>query len=369
MVRRLLYLNGLAALGVVLNHTTAWAYTALFWWTDRYRAVSVPNFDQLGGGAYLSLRVIEQVIIFTIPAFLFVSGFFIAVAAGRGQQALSWNVIGARIKNLVIPYLLWSFVMLALDFALGDVHSPLVYLRILLTGGATPAFYYVPLLCQLYILSPLLLRLARTHWKPLFIGLLLFQVAILAARYPQILGVQHPLLDQVIAWTPGWFFPSRIFWFVFGLVIGLNLNTVKSWIYRFRWVFVGAAVVLFFLGLWEWELLYQYSGQEWIAPAETITDNLFAGVFILGLLAFEKSNVPMTSQISFLGSKSFGIYLVHSLVLEVTARLVYHFAPGLLAFPELYVPLLFLLGLFVPLALMAFVSRSPARRFYTYQFG
>jgi len=369
MVRRLLYLNGLAALGVVLNHTTAWGFIALFWWTDRYRAVSVPNFDQLGGGAYFSLRIIEQVIIFTIPAFLFVSGFFIAVAAGRDQKGLGWNVVGTRIKSLVIPYLLWSIIMLALDFALGDVYTPLVYLRILLTGGATPAFYYVPLLCQLYLLSPLLVRLARKNWKPLFIGVLLLQVVILAVRYPYILGVQNALVNQLVAWTPGWFFPGRIFWFVFGLVVGLNLNAVKRWIYRFRWVFVGSAVVLFFLGLWEWELLYRYSGQEWIAPAETILDNLFAAAFVLGLLAFEKSNVPFTSQVSYLGSKSFGIYLVHSLVLEVTARLVYHFAPGLLGIPVLYIPLLFLLGLFVPLALMEFVSRTPARRFYTYQFG
>lgn len=369
MVRRLLYLNGLAVLGVVLNHTTAWGYIALFWWTDRYRETVVPNFDQLGGPAYFALRSLEQIVVFTITAFLFVSGFFIAVAAGKNKQGVSWNMVGARIKTLFIPYLFWSIVMLVFDLAGGTVQTPLRYVRILLTGGATPAFYYVPLICQLFLLAPLLIKLARANWKALFFGALLLQVIVLAARYPQILGVKHPLVDLIIAWTPGWFFPSRIFWFVFGLVVGLNLNALKPWMYRWRWVFLSSGVVLFFIGLVEWELLLRFSGQDWIAPAETIIDNLYAAVFIMGLLAFERSKVPLSQQINTLGSKSFGIYLVHSLVLEVTAKVVYHFAPWLLSLPAIYVPLLFVLGLLVPLALMEVVIRSPVRRFYSYQFG
>jgi len=46
----------------------------MFWWTDRYLPVSVPNFDQFGGPSYYFYRVLEQLVIFMIPAFFFVSG-------------------------------------------------------------------------------------------------------------------------------------------------------------------------------------------------------------------------------------------------------------------------------------------------------
>jgi hypothetical protein len=47
MIKRMLYLNGLAVLTVILYHSSAWGFIGMFFWTDRYRPVSVPNFDQL----------------------------------------------------------------------------------------------------------------------------------------------------------------------------------------------------------------------------------------------------------------------------------------------------------------------------------
>ena len=105
MIRRLLLLNGFAAIGAVLYHATGWGYTAMFWWTDRYLPVDVPDFSQLGSVAYFSLRLVEQLIIFSIPSFLFVSGFFIAFATGKSQQTVSLKIVGTRIKKFGDPLL------------------------------------------------------------------------------------------------------------------------------------------------------------------------------------------------------------------------------------------------------------------------
>jgi surface polysaccharide O-acyltransferase-like enzyme len=113
MVKRLLILNGVAIVAAVLYHTTGWGFTALFWWTDRYLPVPVPNFEQLGGTVYYVLRFLEQLVIFAIPAFLFVSGYFVAVAAGRTQKTVNWKLIRSRIINLAIPFVLWSVLILA----------------------------------------------------------------------------------------------------------------------------------------------------------------------------------------------------------------------------------------------------------------
>jgi hypothetical protein len=47
MTRRLLYLSGLAIVGVILYHAVGWGFVGMFWWTDRYAPVTVPNFDQI----------------------------------------------------------------------------------------------------------------------------------------------------------------------------------------------------------------------------------------------------------------------------------------------------------------------------------
>jgi hypothetical protein len=100
---------------VILYHASAWGFIAMFFWTDRYRPVTVPNFDMLGGATYFSLRAIEQLIIYGIPTFMFVSGFFIAISTGRSQKAVPWRLVYERIKNLAIPFVLWSLIILGLN--------------------------------------------------------------------------------------------------------------------------------------------------------------------------------------------------------------------------------------------------------------
>ena len=152
MIRRLLLLNGLAAIGVVVNHATGWGFIALIWWTDRYLPVTVPDFSQINTTSYYVLRGLEQLIMFSIPAFLFVSGYFIAFATKKNERTVSWNVIGARVKYLLTPYLIWSVLVLFAKFLQGYEPSIGRVTKILLTGGAAEPYYYVPLLVQFYIL-------------------------------------------------------------------------------------------------------------------------------------------------------------------------------------------------------------------------
>ena len=91
MTKRVFLLNGLAIVAVVCNHAASWGYTALFWWTDRYRPVTVPNYDQLGSLSYWAIVVVRQLTVFSLPAFLFVSGFFVAYASRGNRSSLTWR--------------------------------------------------------------------------------------------------------------------------------------------------------------------------------------------------------------------------------------------------------------------------------------
>jgi len=370
MVRRLLLLNGFSILGVILYHSVGWGFVAMFSWTHRYLPVTSPNYDQLGSLSYFGLRFVEQLVIFTIPAFLFVSGFFIAFATGQARSNIGWGTIGARIKKMLIPYLIWSIALFGLFFIQGIVYPPKNYLWMLLIGQTNPAFYYVPLLIQYYLLSPLIVPLAKKYWKPLLVVTGIIQLAAQGSYYPILLGVDSPAFQQLSLMVPKWFFPARIFWFTLGVVAGFQLKTMKNWLDKYKWHFLIAAIVLIPLGMLEWELYLRVSGELWIDPRETFLDSLYTLAFIFSFLAIDQiSSIPFSKQISDLGAKSFGIYITHSPVMEYTARGIYHLAPWILGYQILLQPILILAGLGLPLLLMTVVNRSPARKYYQYLFG
>jgi len=371
MARRLLLLNGLAILGVILNHSAAWGFISMFWWTDRYLPVAVPNFDQLGGFAYYVLRFVEQLVGYSVPAFLFVSGFFIAFAAGRSKTAVAWRIIGIRMKTLLIPFVIWS-IMIFIGWALqGNILTIPEYVRIIILGKATPAYYFIPLLGQLFLLSPLVfLPAARTRWKLLLVITAVVQISVQAARYPYILGIDVPFLNWLVDVTPNVFFPGKMFWFVFGIVTTLRLPQIGPWLGPNRRRFLVATIVLLPLGMIEWELLLHYHAREWLAYYDTALDSFYAAFFILTFLAYNQISIPLSTRLADVGTKSYGIYLVHSPVLEYVSRLVYHAAPWIMGYQILlFQPILILFGFGIPLGLMAAVKRSPARKLFPYLFG
>ena len=369
MIRRLLYLNGLAILGVILFHASGMGFVALFAWTHRYLPVTVPNYDQMGSAAYYGLRVIEGIVTFSIPAFLFISGFFIAFATGRSQSKVSWGYVFSRIKYLIVPYSIWFLVTLLLLMVEGYRESLVGLVVSFATGRINPVFYYVPLLIQFYLLSPLLVTLAKKNWKALLISAALIQVFIQALQYPLFLGWDIPAVQQMASLFPKWFFPVRIFWFTLGIIIGFNLNEFKARASQFKWVFLSLTLIFLVASIIEWEILLQASGQQWVDHRETFIDLLYAGMLLMSYLAFDKVVLPKSGQIADLGAKSFGIYLTHALFIEYTARIIYRVYPSLLANQLLFQPLLIIVGLGMPLLMMAVVKRSPLRGAYTYLFG
>lgn len=369
MFKRLLHLNGLAILAVIIFHAAGWGFVAMFAWAGRYAPFVPSGYVAMNTPSYTALRVMEQVAVFAIPAFLFVSGLFIAFAAGRQANTVSWQVVRARIRTLLIPYLLWSVLLLTITTLLTRNFSPLTYLLALLTGQANPAYYYVPLIIQFYLLSPYLVPLARRRPLQLLVVAGLIQSAVQAAYYPSLLGIDAPILETIAALTPKWLFVTRIFWFSAGIVAGFNLKALEQRLPRWRWPLLGATVVLLVLGTVEWMVMTPNADVAWIEHRETFVDTLYSMAIILTILAFYQHAFPFSQAVGDLGARSFGIYLIHSPVMEYGIRAVYRLAPQLLAHQIVLQPILILLGLGVPLALMAIARRTPARHFYKYSFG
>ena len=206
MTRHLLVLNGLAVFASVAYHASGWGFISLFWWTHRYEAVAVPNFAQMGSATYYGLRFLEQSVTFGLPAFLFVSGFFIAFAAGRDAVQLGWGKVGIRVKTLVIPYILWSIAIFAGRGLEGATDTSAGYFKQLIFGRAADPYYYIPLITQLYFLSPLVVGWVKRHWKAALVVAALIQLTIQLARYPVLLGWNVGEASWILRRARSWFF-------------------------------------------------------------------------------------------------------------------------------------------------------------------
>jgi membrane-bound acyltransferase YfiQ involved in biofilm formation len=360
-------LRGLAILAVVCNHAAGWGYTAMFWWTHRYRQVTPPNYDQVGTFSYYTLVAIQQLALFSVPVFLFISGFFVAYAAYGSQPTLSWKVVRVRITNLLWPYLVWSLVIFGGDFLQGTSYSLVEYFRRLAVGDATAAYFFVPLLCQFYLLAPFIARWGRAKSGQLLLVSALIQLTAIGLLYLRLFRVVLLNVHIFSLWM-------LIFWWAFyfplGVVCGFHFKLVRQWLGRFKWVLLMATVVLGALSIIESEVLYNLTQDyNWARGVSKFSTFLYTVAFILLFLAFDQISLPFTRAIDWIGTRSYGIYLLHPKVTELAARVIYHIAPWLLAHQVLYQPVLVASGLGIPLLFMTGVAKSPARKFYRYLFG
>jgi membrane-bound acyltransferase YfiQ involved in biofilm formation len=370
MAKRLLFLNGLAIIGVVLNHSTGWGYIALFWWTDRYRQVAVPNFEQFGSLNYYALRLIEQLLGFSVPAFIFVSGFFIAFTAARSPIKERWLVIRSRLTGLLIPYLVWSLIMMSYDHFVNGINYPVdKMVQTIITGEAAPAYYFIPVLIQLYIISPFLIAMVQRDWKLTLLITVIVQGLLQIFYYSTQLGASNLTIKSIFFYIPNWLFINRIFWFTLGIVICLRLRELASWFERNHRFILIATITFFVAGFFEWELLLRISGREWLGYFDTVVDSLYAVFLILSIVFFKIDLNNAVDWISSLGSKSYGVFLSHSLLLEIGARAIYRYAPFILAQQVLFQPVLWLIGLGGALMMIEAVRRTPLNPYYKYLFG
>jgi surface polysaccharide O-acyltransferase-like enzyme len=365
MSRKLLSLTGLSILAVVLNHASGFGFIALFWWTNRYRPVAVPNFDQLWTAIFCVLLVIREITLFSVPAFLFVSGYFIAYAFHPNITKKGYETIKPRIMNLLIPYLIWSIIIFVFSYILiGDKLNLSEYIVRLVLGRATDPYFYIPIILQLYLLAPILVRLAINNWKRLLIISIILRIFVVVWNYLSFIPnmkVNSPPSVLFIGWT---------IYFILGVLYGYYPERFKLWLSRNKsnlpfWMFFFAVLMII-------ETVFLFSRNnnfDWIGNQYLFSVTIFAILFIFWYISIERLGAAFRKILFVLGEHVYGIYLIHPIVLTYISKFLYHIAPKILAVQVLYQSILVVSGLLIPLIFMHFFSESRFRRYYRYIFG
>jgi surface polysaccharide O-acyltransferase-like enzyme len=302
---------------------------------------------------------IRQMSTFSVPAFLFITGYFIAFMARGENSNVTWAKVLPRVRALIFPFVLWTIIRFALlrqfPTSLEEVLDP---------------YHFVPLLIQYYLFSPVFVPLAKEHWKAFLTAAAVLHLGVQSLNYLSGLGVTFAGQELLLGLTPRWLFiGQQPFWFPLGLVFGLHTELFKEKLNPMRGIFAVSTIVLLILAFVEFELVEVLNGEMRLNPQFGGYSRTF---FILSFLLWfitNESAVPFIDKISYLGARSLGVYMANIPMIYVVAVLMYQFAPWLLGKQFLYQSILFSAGLFGPLILMELIRRSPARQGYRYLFG
>lgn len=358
LIKRLSQLSGLAILAVVCNHSIQ-SGLALAGWA--HGSTPPPDYT-LGPLIYYPLIIIEKLAVFSVPAFLFVSGFFVAYSSRGGRQAVfTWKMAFSRISLLLIPYVVWSAIIFLIDASQHGLMSPERYLWKLLAGTAIPPFYFVPLLCQFYLLAPLFVQFNKRHARTTLGLAAIVQGVMIGTSY---------FVEGRVGMGLWHLFPTWILFFAGGTVAGFNADILRLWLAKHRRSLLLAAVLFGAVAVLEADLIYRGLGySDWRDRPFTLPTSLYGAAFILAFLAYDTVSLPFPAFFNYLSSRTYGIYLIHSTLLSLLFIAAGPVLSLLSLYPLLTQPVLIALALGVPLGLMWLVLQTPARRLYRHLFG
>jgi peptidoglycan/LPS O-acetylase OafA/YrhL len=336
-------LSGVAIVLIVLNH----AITA------------GDTFSPVEGWVQSILTILQALGTFAVPAFLFISGAFIAYAA-RGKSSLSLKFIWGSVKHILWPYLIWSLIFYATIFVTRDAQQDVRgYIKDLLVGFP---YHFVPLLLFYYLIAPVLVIVGKRFGWLVLLVIGLYQLFLIYALSPQAFG-----LANAPGWT-WWLTPPVLrttmadwaIYFPMGLIFSMHNATIKPYLLRFKWVSLAAVILLFILGI---SNAFGWLAVPWarfIAPVPLM--------FLLPII--DRNAIPQVQRFEQIGRRSYGIYLVHFIVLDWVLYLIRQLVPGLFDWPVVVYPLLFVVALWLPLMVMDIAARRPStRKVYRYVFG
>jgi peptidoglycan/LPS O-acetylase OafA/YrhL len=275
---------------------------------------------------------------FTREMFMFVTGFALAYVY-YGKPFAFKHFWKRRSIGVIMPYVIWSFLYVLVN---KPASSPLHFIEVAtiatLTGTASYQLYYILMTIQFYILLPVFLLFLKyaehRPWKVLGVSFAL-EVVMLYLDYHLLQRgtLASSGILQVIAQYQASFVLTYQFFFVLGGLTALYFQQVRAFLLR-HGTWVAGASLLAIAALWIHYFLQIYYYHE---PMDLVLSVLqpimvFYSLGVIALLLWltcrwvsrarpgeRPWGFPFWHSLS---DASFGIYLVHAMILTVVLRQV-----------------------------------------------
>lgn len=367
MIRQLRVLTGVSVFFVVIHHAI---YRVIPGMSAAFLIANdseVSISTRINTPSLQAIQLLDQVAIIGVPVFLFVSGFFGALAVPR-KKTVSWTHVWGRINRLLIPYLIWSGAFIAIFILIGNKYSFSDLVQDIFLRGVLVPYYYIPMLIFFLLLSPWLLLLAQSRWKLLIIASFILLIIFPLLTYVSVFVQDDSIVNKVLELSRIWRAPRLFFWFILGMVMALHQKKGNAFIVKYRKILLILVPVTFIFYYLEVSVLAVLVERPWTSPEFSFLYPVFSLLTLLAILSFFEFRIPFAATIGVAGSMSFGIYLMHyQIQLWISDNV--STPEGLLSHPLVSLLILIVLSLAIPIALILVLDRSPAARYRRYVIG
>lgn len=256
----------------------------------------------------LAQVVIRPFLNFSVGLFLFLSGLL--------SNAQNWKPF-KRIKKVVVPYVIWTFIYCALKNFNNLSMIPISYLKNLITGKSAGMMYYIFVYCQFALLIPLIDKVAKSKYK--YWGFIIAPIEIIFMRTIPIMSNWYEINGYIEIIRSisclGWFT-----YFYIGYLIGNNYIVVKNSVKIWSGLLSVGILLQIAEGYWQYSKGIANCGTQLKLSA------IFTGVcFVILAYHFINSKKEYNSKIlKVLGDNSFGIYFSHIAVMAVLSLMPFY---------------------------------------------
>ncbi|WP_027931456.1 acyltransferase [Amycolatopsis thermoflava] len=223
-----------------------------------------------------------------------------------------------RYLFVVVPYLLWTVVYFLAD---GGPYSAVAFFSELLTGTARYHLYFLLVSMQIYLVWPavrgLIAVTRRYHWALLAFAVAFQLVFSLAVQQQWNLGGLSGWVHAPDAWLP-----SYLGYVLVGALAGTHRERLVAWTRAHVRVVLGGCAAALALGV------AVYLGQVYLAgqpplvasivfqPVVAVESFAVAWAFLAFGLVWTERGTPWCGVVRATSDASFGVYLIHPLLLQ-----------------------------------------------------
>ncbi|MFC4075947.1 acyltransferase [Salinithrix halophila] len=292
------FLRGLACLGVLIVHVSATYY---------YKNGQV--WDE-------AIIFLNQIGRFGTPAFAVLSGFLLFYPYFQKPFFLS-RFTRSKLVKIVSPFMVWGLFYFALSQWIHPSSLQLSFSQIVKLFGLGQSFYhlyFMSLVIQFYAVFPLLQRWLTTslRWWVALGGALIVNTVLLLLRADHLDGLaQAVLLEKAIL-------PSWIFYFIFGGFIAFHWERLSHHLRAYAWSYLVIGLLLILGAMLE----YQHFGIYTSKRLSNLVNIPLLSLAVFALFSLIKESGWIVRSVMEIGSRGFGIYLIHPLVLFLAGEVL-----------------------------------------------
>lgn len=241
---------------------------------------------------------------FSVPLFLFLSGYL------TKAHYDSWPAMfKKRTIRVFIPYLIWTAI-----YGLIPLDPPKEFILNFFTAKAAGHLYYIPVYIQLVLLTPLIVKLARSRYQ--WVGWLIMPIPTLLINYP--------MFYAGVTWNGNFMLVydiTFIRWFTFyylGILLGNQIITRNFNLPRLSVAFIISIILQIGEGYLIYKMGIKHCGTQMKLTA--MLTGALACMIAYTLIVNHKINIKSKLLLT-IGNYSFGIYLCHVLFKRIGIEL------------------------------------------------